>query len=74
MKKNIRIKELRAKSSSDLIKERISLLKDNFSLRMQRGTRQLKKHHFFRKNAKDIARINTIISEEMMKQKKSRNV
>jgi large subunit ribosomal protein L29 len=73
MKKDIRIKELRAKSPSDLIKERLSLLKDNFSLRMQRGTRQLKKHHFFRKNAKDIARINTILSEEIVKKKISGN-
>ncbi|WP_033144269.1 50S ribosomal protein L29, partial [Francisella tularensis] len=33
-------------------------------LRMQKGTGQLKKNHLFKSAKRDIARINTIISEK----------
>ena len=57
------MKELRSFSKNELELKKIDLLKDQFNLRMQKGTGQLKQNHFFKKNRRDIARINTLLSE-----------
>ena len=56
--------ELRSKSVSELKIELHNLLREKFNLSMQRGTGQLARPDQFRKVRKDIARINTILSEK----------
>lgn len=59
---NKRLKKLLLKSNKELKKERYSLLKEYFSLCMQKGTGQLKKHHIFKNIRHSIANINRILS------------
>lgn len=56
--------ELRSKSVEDLNKELLALLKEQFNLRIQRGTGQPPKGHLFSKVKLDIARIKTILKEK----------
>jgi large subunit ribosomal protein L29 len=56
--------ELRLKSVSELNVELQSLLREKFSLSMQRGTGQLSRPDQFRKVRKAIARINTVLTEK----------
>ena len=62
MKANEKIKELKAKSAKELKSQKIDLLKEQFNLRMQKGTGQLTQNHMFKNIRRDIARINTILS------------
>ncbi|GGF89187.1 MULTISPECIES: 50S ribosomal protein L29 [Cysteiniphilum] len=64
MKAIEKIKELKAKSAEELKAHKIDLLKEQFNLRMQKGTGQLTKNHMFKNIRRDIARINTILSEK----------
>ena len=64
MKRNDTLKDCRDKSIDQLQETKIELLQQLFSLRMQNGSGQLKKNHLFKSAKKDIARINTIISEK----------
>lgn len=63
MKMSEKLKELRAKSIQDLKLKKLDLLKEEFNIRMQKGTGQLKQNHLFKSIRRDIARINTIIFE-----------
>ena len=56
--------ELRTKSVDELNKEMLALLKEQFNLRMQKGTGQPPKQHLFKKVKLDIARIKTILKEK----------
>lgn len=56
--------ELRAKSESELKVELLSLLKAQFSLRMQHATQQLSKNNELKKVRRDIARVRTILHEK----------
>lgn len=56
--------ELREKSVEDLHKELTALLKEQFNLRMQRGSGQDVKPHLFGRTRKAIARVNTLINEK----------
>lgn len=53
--------ELRAKGSDELRKELESLLKAQFSLRMQKATQQLSNTSQLRKVRRDIARVRTVL-------------
>lgn len=53
--------ELRAKGSDELRKELESLLKAQFSLRMQKATQQLNNTSQLRKVRRDIARVRTVL-------------
>jgi large subunit ribosomal protein L29 len=64
MKRKDTLKDCRDKSIDQLQETKIELLQQLFSLRMQNGSGQLKKNHLFKSAKKDIARINTIISEK----------
>ncbi|HSW93563.1 MAG TPA: 50S ribosomal protein L29 [Gammaproteobacteria bacterium] len=55
--------ELRTKSLEELRSELVSILKEIFSLRMQRGIGQTPRTHLFRKLRREIARIKTILRE-----------
>ncbi|OGT96425.1 MAG: 50S ribosomal protein L29 [Gammaproteobacteria bacterium RIFOXYB2_FULL_38_6] len=56
--------ELRKKSVSELQQNLLDLLKQQFKLRMQKGTEQMAKTHVFAQVRHDIARIKTILREK----------
>lgn len=60
----MKVDELRQKNIKELQKEKLTLLKEQFNLRMQRATGQLSKPHLFRQVRRNIARINTILAEK----------
>lgn len=53
--------ELQAKGADELRKELESLLKAQFSLRMQKATQQLTNTSQLRKVRRDIARVRTVL-------------
>ena len=56
--------ELRQKSAKELAEELNGLLREQFNLRMQKGTGQLSKPDRVQKVRRDIARIKTIMNEK----------
>lgn len=57
-------KEYHAKSVQDLDKELIELRKEQFNLRMQRGSGQLSNPARFGQVRKEIARIKTVLNQK----------
>jgi len=56
--------ELRDKSVEDLGKELNGLLREQFNLRMQKGTGQLAQSHRVSQVRREIARVKTILNEK----------
>ena len=56
--------ELRSKSVDDLNKELNDLLREQFNLRMQKGTGQLAKPHLLNEVRRNIARVKTVLNEK----------
>ena len=56
---------LRQKSGDELKLELDGLLREQFNLRMQKGTGQLSRPDQIRKVRRDIARIKTVLNEKM---------
>ncbi len=56
--------ELREKSQDELRQTLHELLKEQFNLRMQKGTGQLARHHQVRQVRRDIARVKTVMNEK----------
>ncbi len=56
--------DLRAKSAEDLNKELVELRKEEFTLRMQRGTGQLSNTARFKQIRREVARIKTVLNEQ----------
>lgn len=56
--------ELREKSHEELRGTLHELLKEQFNLRMQKGTSQLARHHVIRQVRRDIARVKTVMNEK----------
>ena len=63
MKKNAK-KDLKEKSLEELKKELHELLKEQFSLRMQKATQQLQNTEKLKFVRRDIARVRTYISQK----------
>ena len=55
--------ELRNKSLGELEETLLELRKEQFNLRMQRGTGQLARPHLMAQVKKDIARVKTVMNE-----------
>jgi large subunit ribosomal protein L29 len=55
--------ELRKRSAEDLQKELMDLLREQFNLRMQRGTGQLSKPSQMKAVRREIARVKTVMAE-----------
>jgi large subunit ribosomal protein L29 len=55
--------ELRNKTADELQNELLTLNKELFNLRMQRGVGQTPQTHVFKNIKRDIARIKTVLSE-----------
>lgn len=56
--------ELRQKSVAELNTELLALLREQFNLRIQKGTGQLTKPMLIKQVRLDIARIKTVITEK----------
>ena len=56
--------ELRTRSPEDLQKELMNLLREQFNLRMQRGTGRLSKPSQMKAVRREIARVKTIMGEQ----------
>ncbi len=56
--------ELRVKSTEELYKELLDLLREHFNLRMQKVNEQLSRHTQLKSVRRDIARIKTILKEK----------
>lgn len=56
--------ELRKKSGNDLREELHGLLREQFNLRMQRGSGQLTQTHQLGRVRRDIARVKTVLNEK----------
>ncbi|MFO1418792.1 MAG: 50S ribosomal protein L29 [Methylotetracoccus sp.] len=56
--------DLRAKSAEQLKEQLLELHKEQFTLRMQKGIGQLGKPHQLANVRRDIARINTVLTEK----------
>jgi len=56
--------ELREKTIDELSNEKLELLREQFNLRMQKGTGQLTQVHLLKNVRRNIACINTIINEK----------
>lgn len=63
----MKLSELKNKSASELQDELYALLKQQFNLRMQKATNQLSATHQLRAVRRDIARVKTILSEQVGK-------
>jgi large subunit ribosomal protein L29 len=67
MKSNKRSSDLRAMDGAGLKKELDSLLRAQFSLRMQVATQQLANNSQLGKTRHDIARVRTVMREQQLK-------
>lgn len=56
--------ELREKSQAELRETLNELLKEQFNLRMQRGTGQLARPHLMKDVRRNIARVKTLINQK----------
>jgi large subunit ribosomal protein L29 len=56
------LKEMRAKSADELKTHLLDLRKEQFSLRMQKGTGQLTQTHQVRNVRREIARVKSILA------------
>jgi len=56
--------ELRGKSVDELNEELLALRREQFNLRMQKGTGQLSRPDQVKKVRRDIARIKTVMNEK----------
>lgn len=56
--------ELRNKSKDELMANLLELAREQFNLRMQKGSGQLVKSSQVKQVRRDIARINTVLSEK----------
>ena len=65
--------ELREKTESELREALLGLLREQFNLRMQKGTGQLARPHQFSRIRKDIARIKTVLREKALAKSKEGN-
>lgn len=60
----MKAQELRTKSVTDLQSDLAALTKEQFNLRMQKATGQMSKTSQIRAVRRDIARVQTILSEK----------
>ena len=56
--------ELSNKSVEELNKDLLSVLKEQFNLRMRKATGQLNQTHLLKEVRKNIARIKTVVSQK----------
>ena len=65
----MKVAELRNKSSEELNEELTALLREQFNLRMQKGTGQLTRPSEVKRVRRQIARIKTLMTEKSASEK-----
>ncbi|AYN96008.1 LSU ribosomal protein L29P [Pseudomonas duriflava] len=60
----MKAQELREKSVEELNEQLLSLLRDQFNLRMQKATGQLGQSHMLSQVKRDIARVKTVLNQQ----------
>jgi large subunit ribosomal protein L29 len=60
----MKAKELKDKSVEDLNKDLLDLAREQFNLRMQKGTGQLAKPHLLKEVRRNIARVKTVLNQK----------
>jgi large subunit ribosomal protein L29 len=61
------VEKLRSKSDAELREELTGLMREQFNLRMQKGTGQLDQPNEIRRVRREIARVKTIMNEKASK-------
>ena len=56
--------DLRNKTEAELNEQLISLLKEQFNLRMQKATGQMGQSHLLSQVKRDIARVKTVLNQK----------
>lgn len=60
----MKVQELRDKSAKELHDKLINLLHEQFNLRMQAASKQLKQTHLLKQVRRNIARVKTILTKK----------
>lgn len=60
----MKVNDLRQKGVEELNQELLGLLREQFNLRMQKGTGQLSQPHRVKVVRRDIARIKTVLEQK----------
>lgn len=60
----MKAQDLRAKTPAELNQELLALLKEQFNLRMQKGSEQNTKPHLNSRVRRDIARVKTVLRQK----------
>ena len=60
----MKAKELREKKPQQLSEQLLTLLRDQFNLRMQKATGQLGQSHLLKQVKRNIARIKTVLNQQ----------
>ncbi|MBU2706583.1 MULTISPECIES: 50S ribosomal protein L29 [Zooshikella] len=63
----MKVQELREKSPEELREQLHSLLRDQFNYRMQKAVGQLTQTHLLKQVRRDIARVKTVLTEQVGK-------
>jgi large subunit ribosomal protein L29 len=58
------LKELRTQSAQDLNEQLLELRREQFNLRMQKGSGQQKQTHHFKRVKREIAQIKMLLGEK----------
>jgi large subunit ribosomal protein L29 len=58
------LKELRTQSAQDLQEQLVELRREQFNLRMQKGSGQQKQTHHFKRVKREIAQVKMLIGEK----------
>ena len=58
------LKELRTQSAQDLSEQLVELRREQFNLRMQKGSGQQKQTHHFKRVKREIAQVKMLIGEK----------
>jgi large subunit ribosomal protein L29 len=63
LERDVKASDLKGKSNDELQQELQSLLKAQFSLRMQKATQQISNTSQLKKVRRDIARVRTVLAQ-----------
>jgi len=58
------LKELRTQSAQDLAEQLVELRREQFNLRMQKGSGQQKQTHHFKRVKREIAQIKMLLGDK----------
>jgi large subunit ribosomal protein L29 len=60
----MKVSEMKEKSVDELKDELLNLKREQFTLRMQKGSGQLEKNHRLKEVRRDVARVKTILTQK----------